>query len=88
VARLAEILFYGAEIGHERSRITLLVALQIGAILFEVVASQATAIVQDSEMRLMDKIREAPEFAFDRRWREIDDPAFARDLVDAVAFRA
>ena len=88
VAGLAEFLFHRAEIGHEISRIALLVALQIGAAFFKVVAGQTTAILQDAEMRLMDEIREASLFALDRRRREIDDPPFAPDIVDAVAFRA
>ena len=85
---LAEILFHLTEIGHEILRIALLVALQIGAGFFKVMASQTTAILQDAEVRLMDESREASLFALDRRRREIDDPSFAPDIVDAVALGA
>ena len=97
VTGLAEILFHLAEIGHEILRIALLVALQIGAAFFQAVAGQTTAILQDAnaltypdrlEVRLMDEIREASLFAVDRNRGEIDDPPFALDIVDAVAFRA
>ena len=71
VTGLAEILFHLTEIGHEILRIALLVALQIGAAFFKVMAGQTTAILQDAnaltypdrlEMRLMDEIREASLF--------------------------
>ena len=97
VTRLAEILFHLTEIGHEILRIALLVALQIGAGFFKVMAGQTTAILQDAyaltypdrlEVRLMDEIREVSPFAVDRRRGEIDDPPFALDSVNAVAFRA
>ena len=88
VTGLAEILFHRTEIGHEIFRIALLVALQIGAAFFKVMAGQTTAILQDAEMRLMDEIREASLFALDRRRGEIDEPPLAPDIVDAVAFRA
>ena len=51
VAGLAEILFHRTEIGHEVLRIALLVALQIGAAFFKVMAGQTTAI----SSRLMPK---------------------------------
>jgi hypothetical protein len=88
VTGLAEILFHRTEIGHEIFRIALLVALQIGATFFKVMAGQTTAILQDAEMRLMDEIREASLFALDRRRGEIDEPPLAPDIVDAVTFRA
>ena len=97
VTGLAKILFHLTEIGHEILRIALLVALQIGPAFFKDMASQTTAIFQDAyaltysdrlEMRLMDEIREASPFAVGRNGREIDDPAFATDIVNAVAFRA
>ena len=88
MAGLTEILCHRPEIGHEILRTALLVARKIGAILFKVVAGQTTAALQHAEMRLMDEIREASQLALDRRRREIDDPAFARDVVDAVTFRA
>ena len=97
VTGLAEILFHLTEIGHEILRIALLVALQIGAGFFKVMAGQTTAILQDAyaltypdrlEVRLVDEIREASSFAVDRRRGEIDDPPFALDIVNAVAFRA
>ena len=97
VTGLAEILFHLTEIGREILRIALLVALQIGAVFFKVMAGQTTAILQDAyaltypdrlEMRLMDEIREASLLALDR-WRgEIDYPPFALDIVNAVASRA
>jgi hypothetical protein len=97
VAGLAEILLHLTEIGREISRIALLVALQIGAALFEAMARQTTVILQNAdaltnpdrlEMRLMDEIREAPLFALDRRRGEIDDSPLAPEFVNAVAFRA
>ena len=97
VTGLAEILFHLTEIGHEILRIALLVALQIGAGFFKVMAGQTTAILQDAyaltypdclEMRLMDEIREASQFALDRKRGEIDHPSFALDIVNAVAFGA
>src|SRR5262245_2776188 len=103
VAGLAKILFHRTEIGHDVSRIALVIALQIGRGLFarrgffEDMAGQATAIFQDAyaltdpdrlEMRLMDEIGEASPFAFGRRGREIDDAPPAFHVVNAVAFRA
>ena len=88
VAGLAEFLFHRAKTGHEILRIALLVALQIGAAFFKVMAGQTTTILQDAEMRLMDEIREASLFRLDLWRREIDDPATAPDIVNAVAFRA
>ena len=88
VARLAELLLHLAEARHEVPRITLLVALQIWAAPFNAMAGLAAALLQDAEMRLMDEMREAPLFALGRGNGEIDDPPFAPDIVDAVAFRA
>ena len=95
VAGLAEILFHRAEIGHEIFRIALLVALEVRAAFFKAMAGQTAAILQragatfdDAEVGLMDEIREASPLALDRRRREIDDPPFALDIVDAVTFRA
>jgi hypothetical protein len=45
VTALAEILFHRAKIGHEILRTALLVALQVGAAFFEVMAGQTTAIL-------------------------------------------
>jgi hypothetical protein len=88
VTSLAEILFHRTEIGHETLRIALLVALQIRAAFLEAVAGQTAAVLQDAEMRLMDELREASLLSLGR-WRgEVDDPPFALDIVDAVAFRA
>src|SRR2546425_1143429 len=86
VTGLAEILFHRTKIGHEILRIALLVALQIGAAFFKVMAGQTTAILQNAQMRLMDEIREASPFALDRRRGEIDEPPLA-PIVDAVTFR-
>ena len=88
VTALAEILFHRTKIGHEILRIALLVALQIGAASFKVMAGQATTILQNAEMRPVDEIREASLFDPDRRRGEIDEPPLAPDLVDAVTFRA
>src|SRR3970282_1534815 len=85
VTGLAEILFHRTEIGHEILPIALLVALEIRAAFFKVMAGQTTAILQDAEMRFMDETREASLFALDRRRREIDYPPFALDIVNAVA---
>src|SRR5215470_16458353 len=41
VTALAELLFHRTKIGHEKLRIALLVALQIGAASFKIVAGQA-----------------------------------------------
>jgi hypothetical protein len=87
VTSLAEILFHLTEIGHEVFRIPLLVALEIRAALFEVMAGQTTAVLQHAEMRLMDEIRESSLLALDRRRGKINEPPFAPDIVDAVAFR-
>ena len=86
VTALTELFFHPTKIGHEISRIALLIALQIGPVFFKAVAGQTTAIFQDTEMRLMHEIREASHFALDRG--EIDQPPPAPDLVDAVTFRA
>ncbi|MND06505.1 hypothetical protein D3C83_279230 [compost metagenome] len=51
-------------------------------------ACQAAAIVHDAHVRLVDEIREAPFFARDGGWREIDHPSPAPDIVNAVAFCA
>ena len=88
VAGLAQLFFHGPEVGDEFFRIALLVALQIGAAFFKVMAGQATAILQHAEMRLMDEIREPPQLCLDLGWGEIDEPSLAPDTVDAMAFRA
>src|SRR5262245_44574699 len=103
VAGLAEILFHRTEIGHEVSRIALLVALQVGRGFFtgrgffKDMAGQAAAILQDAyaltdpdrlEMRLMDETGEASPFALGQRRGEIDDAPLAFHIVNAVAFRA
>jgi hypothetical protein len=88
VAGFAELLFHRTKIGHEILRIALLVALQIGAASFKVMAGQTTAILHDAEMRSVDEIREASLFALDRRRGEIDEPPFTPAIVDAVTFRA
>jgi hypothetical protein len=97
VTGLAEALFCLTEIGDEILRIASFVALQIRGVSFKVMAGQTTAIFQDAnaltyanrlEVRLMDEIREASLFALDRKRGEIDDPPFAPDVVNAVAFRA
>ena len=88
VTSLAEILFHPAEIRCENLWIALLVALQIGAAFFEVMAGQTAAIFQCAEMRFMDELREASPFRLGRRLREIDEPPLALDIVNAVAFRA
>src|SRR5215813_4753703 len=73
VTGLAKFLLHRAKIRHETLRIALLVALQIGATFFKVMAGQTTAILQDAEMRLVDEIREASLFALNRRPGEIDE---------------
>ena len=90
VTGLAEILFHSTEIGHEIFRIALLVALQIGAAFFKVMAGQTTAILQDAEMRLMDEIRETSLRRLDPDLErgKINQPPLAPDIVDAVTFRA
>ena len=88
MACLAELFLHGAETGCKFSWIALLVALEIGAVLFKAVAGQAAAIVHDAHMRLVDEIREAPLFALDRDRGEIDHPRLAPDIVNAVAFCA
>src|SRR5690606_22100729 len=60
----------------------------IGATFFKIMAGQTTAVLQDTEVWLMDEIREAPLFAAYRKRREVDDPPFARDSVNTVAFCA
>jgi hypothetical protein len=65
VTGLAEILLHGAEVGHEILRIALLVALQVRATLFEAMAGQTAAVLQDAEVRLVDEIREASQLALD-----------------------
>ena len=65
VTSLAEILFHRAKVGHEILRIALLVALQIRAPSFKVMAGETTAILEEAEMRSVDEIREASLFAFD-----------------------
>ena len=87
VTGLAEFFFYGAEIGREVFRISLLVALQIRTTVFHTVAGQTTATFQDAEMRFMDEIREASLFRLDL-WRREIDYAASPDLVNATAFRA
>jgi len=88
VTGLAEFLFHFAEIGYEVFRISLLVALQIGTTLLNIVAGQTAAIFQHAEMRFMDEIREASLFRLDF-WRgEIDQSASTLEIVDAMAFRA
>src|SRR5690242_3156762 len=74
VTALAEILFHRAKVGHEILRIALLVALQVGAAFFEIVAGQAAAILHDAEMRPVDEVREASLLGLDRRRREINKP--------------
>jgi hypothetical protein len=88
VTGLAEVLFHRTEIGHEILRIALLIALQKGAVFFKAMTGQAAAILQDAEMRLMDEIREASLFRLDLGRGEIDQPASALDVVNAVTFRA
>ena len=88
MTRLAEILFYFTEIGRKNFRIALFVALQIGAVFFEVVACQTPAIFQGAEVRLMDESRKALLFPLGRGLREIDDPPLALEVVNAVALRA
>ena len=88
MAALAAILFHRTEFGCEVVRIALLVALQIRPAFFEVMAGQTTAITDDAEMRLMDETRKASLFPLDGKRGEIDDPSFALDIVNAVAFRA
>src|SRR6185295_16759575 len=88
VTALTEILFHRAKIGHKTLRIALLVALQIGAASFKVVAGQATAILHDAEMRPVDEVREASLFGLNRRRSEINEPPPALDIVNAVTFRA
>ena len=88
VTGLAKILLHRTEIGHESLRIALLVALQVGAGFFKLMAGQTTAVLQDAEMWLMDEVREASLFARDRNRGEINDPPFALNIIDAVAFRA
>ena len=88
VARLAAILFHRTEFGCEIMRIVLLIALQIRASFFKVMASQTTVISDDAEMRLVDETREASPCHCDGERREIDDPSFALEVVDAVALRA
>src|SRR5258706_5059575 len=88
VTGLAEVLFHLTEIRHEILRVPLLVALQIGAAFFKVMAGQTTARLHDAEMRLMDEIREASLLALGR-WRgEIYCPPSTLDVRDAVTFRA
>ena len=69
-------------------RTALRVALQIGAAFLKLMAGQTAAILHDTEMRLVDEIREASLFALNRRRGEIDDAPFALDVVDAVTLRA
>ena len=88
VTALAEFLFHRSEVGHEILRVALLVALQIGATSFQVMAGQTTAILQKAEMRPVDEIREASQFALGRRRGEIDQPSPGLDIVDAVTLRA
>jgi hypothetical protein len=88
VAALAELLFDGTEIRREGFRVALLVALQIGATFFKIVAGQTTAILQDAEVGLMDEVRETSPPCLDPGRGEIDEPPLAPDIVDAVAFRA
>src|SRR5262245_12162605 len=63
VTGLAAILFHRTKIGHEILRIAPLVALQIRAVFFKVMAGQTTTILQDTEMRLVHEIRETFLFA-------------------------
>ena len=88
VTGLAEILFHLTETGNESLRITVLVALQIGASLLKVMTGQTAAIVQDAEVRLMDEIREASLLRLEPGRRKIDQPPPALDIIDAMAFRA
>src|SRR5262245_50425707 len=88
VTGLAEILFHRAEVGYKRLRIALLVALQIGAVLLEIMAGQTPTVLQDAEMWLMDEICEASLFTLDGRWGEIGEPPLTPDIVDAMTFRA
>src|SRR5262245_13420868 len=87
VTALAEFLFNSAKIRHEKLRIALLVALQIGAASFKGMAGEATAILHDAEMRPVDEIRETSLFALDRGLSEVDEPSPAPTIVDAVTFR-
>jgi hypothetical protein len=97
VAGLAKVLFHSIEIGHESLRIALFETFQIEAAFCKGMTSQTAKILQYAcaltdphrlEMRLMDEIREPSLFAFGRTGREIDEPPFAFEIVDAVAFRA
>ena len=65
VAGLAELLLRRAEAGHEILWIALLVALEIRTPVFKAMACQATSIVHNAHVRLMNEIREAPSFALD-----------------------
>src|SRR5215510_8404000 len=86
VTGLAAILFHRTKIGHEILRIAPLVALQIRAVLFKVMAGQTTAILQAAEMLLMDESRETSLFALNRRRGEIVESPLTSDVVDAVTF--
>src|SRR5262245_14242952 len=88
VTALAELLFHSTKIGREKLRIALLVALQIGAASFKVMAGQTTTILHEPEMRPVNEIREASQFALDRRRGEIDEPSLGPAIVDAMTFRA
>ena len=88
VTRLAEFLFHRSEIRCKTLRIALLVALQILAAFFKAVACQTAAIVHRAKMRFMDESREVGLFALDRKWCEIDEPAFVLDVINAVTLRA
>src|SRR5690349_13869052 len=76
VAALADVLFYLSEIGHESARVALLVALQIGPAFFKAMAGQAASILQDTQMWLMDEVRDAFMFDRDRSRGEIDEAPF------------
>ena len=88
VTGLAEILLHRTETGREILRIALFVALQIRAAFLKLMAGGTTAFLQNAEMRLMDEVREASLFALGRGLGEIDGASFARDVINAMAFRA
>ena len=59
---LAELLLHRGEVGNEDFRIALLIALQIGAVFPEVVTGQASAMLEHTEMGLVDETCEASLF--------------------------
>ena len=63
MAGLAKTFFDVTELLREFPGAALLVALQIGAVLSEDMAGQATAIIHGAQMRLMDEIGETSSLA-------------------------